>query len=211
MTSTSPLSQQRSTIQRPEEMDTTTPGPEDPEQKESMQVVVEALPDIESSHAHTLGAAVAGVKGKETETAGNDEESDDAGDNTSENESDNDGDTGRDVKRVKLDMNGEEVITASTQEQAQAGNSSDAHTEVTEAKAAEEEDEVFELRMTWAGQGFDLRVQGSDRLYDFKVCSVSSPSEVNTTANPFCLSLGDDLFSYCCSTGQAETYRSRQG
>ncbi|KAJ9091434.1 hypothetical protein QFC21_007224 [Naganishia friedmannii] len=143
-------------------MDTTTTGPaEEGEQpKDSMQVVVvEALPDIESADAHTLGV-VAGVKGKETEAEN--EESDDG---TSENESDGDGERG--VKRVKLDNEGDETIATATQEQAEAASSNNADG-AGEEKVAEEEDETFELRMTWAGQGFDLRVQGSDRLYDFK-------------------------------------------
>lgn len=171
MTSTSPLSQQQHPdSQRADEMDTTTAGLGEEEQKpESMQVVVEALPDIESGDAHTLGAAIAGVNGKETDVVV-DDESDDADDGTSGNESD--GDSERGIKRVKLDKEGEETLTA-TQEQGEAGSSNPpADTEGTaEGKAAEEEDETFELRMTWAGQGFDLRVQGSDRLYDFKVCS----------------------------------------
>jgi hypothetical protein len=170
MASTSPLSQQQHPdSQRADDMDTTTAGLGDEEQKpESMQVVVEALPDIESGDAHTLGAAIAGVNGKETDVVV-DDESDDADDGTSGNESD--GDSERGIKRVKLDKEGEETLTA-TQEQGEAGSSNPLDTEGTaEGKAAEEEDETFELRMTWAGQGFDLRVQGSDRLYDFKVCS----------------------------------------
>lgn len=58
----------------------------------------------------------------------------------------------RDIKRVKLD--GEGAV-------------------VQEEKTPQEEEITFDLRMTWAGQGYDFRVQGSDRLYDFKV-SLSS-------------------------------------
>ncbi|KAJ9115534.1 hypothetical protein QFC22_005298 [Naganishia vaughanmartiniae] len=169
MISSSPLSQQHPDTLRANDMETTTPGPDNEDQKEeSMQVVVEALPDIESGDAHPLGATTAdGIKGKQREV---DEESDDADDRTSENESD--GDSKRDVKRVKLDK---EAENSATLEQIEAGSSKAADGTGTDEKVAEEEDETFELRMTWAGQGFDLRVQGSDRLYDFKVCSTSVP------------------------------------
>ena len=53
----------------------------------------------------------------------------------------------RDRKRVKLEAEGA----------------------VVEEQAPQEEEITFDLRMTWAGQGYDFRVQGSDRLYDFKV------------------------------------------
>ncbi|GHJ83719.1 hypothetical protein NliqN6_0121 [Naganishia liquefaciens] len=59
----------------------------------------------------------------------------------------------RDTKRVKLD-GGAEVDAAPER-----------HEEIS-----------FDLRMTWAGQGYDFRVQGSDRLYDCKAIIYSLTS-----------------------------------
>lgn len=99
--------------------------------------VVEALPDIESSHTHPLGQQQ--VKAVE-------EPCDDSS-SGSESESE------RDSKRVKLDDVPEATDGAGGKD---------------EAAEVQEEEITFDLRMTWAGQGFDFRVQGSDRLYDFK-------------------------------------------
>ncbi|KAJ9097856.1 hypothetical protein QFC19_006648 [Naganishia cerealis] len=154
MTSTSPLSPQDPDTQRADEMDMSGSD----KQESPIEVVIEALPDIESADPHALRATV--VNGKEADDS---DETDDGDDGPCENDSDVD--SGRHVKRVKLDAGVKPGVAAVMPKQGEAGVSKDAQ---SEEKAAEEEDETFELRMTWAGRGFDIRVQGSDRLYDFK-------------------------------------------
>lgn len=112
-------------------------------------VVVEALPDIESGAAHALGS-------KEPLQV-SEEDASSAGEGEVEQE--------RESKRVKLDADDAVGVDASE------GNQ-DASKATTPAEATTKQDveeDSFDLRMTWAGQGFDFRVQASDRIYDFKV------------------------------------------
>lgn len=117
-----------------------SPNPEklSEETQPLMSTVIEALPDIESSHTHPLEQEPVKVEEPCEDSASG-----------SESESE------RDSKRVKLD----DVADAPDGEAVEAD----------EAPKPQEEEITFDLRMTWAGQGYDFRVQGSDRLYDFKV------------------------------------------
>jgi hypothetical protein len=109
-------------------------------QDAAIDVDVEALPDIESGTPHELGSIKAIPEG--------------SGDSGAEGAQEV-----RQSKRVKL----EEDNAQGTQDASNDNGKAD------DAAKQEEEEDTFDLRMTWAGQGFDFRVNASDRIYDFKV------------------------------------------
>jgi hypothetical protein len=108
--------------------------------------VVEALPDIESGTPHALGSTKPIVEELEAGAAEDEQEEK------------------RESKRAKLDV--ADVIPEEGNQDTAKEDSGDVE---DAAKQEEEEEDYFDLRMTWAGQGFDFRVRASDRIYDFKV------------------------------------------
>lgn len=110
-------------------------------QDANIDVDLEALPDIESGTPHDLDS------------------SNKISDETANSHPEGEKEDERQSKRVKL--NGDD---------AQGNQDPSNDTEAPEETAKQEEEEdSFDLRMTWAGQGYDFRVNASDRIYDFKV------------------------------------------
>lgn len=149
--------------------------------------VVEALPDIESGTPHSL------------ESIKNVAEEPDASARQGEQEEK------RESKRVKLNV--DDALPEGNQEASKndSGKVGDA------AKQEEEEEEdYFDLRMMWAGQGFDFRVRASDRIYDFKVRPSTPLLSWLRYLSAF-LVAGHHLLLDFRTGREAKDHRSRQG